>query len=154
METIFFHELENHKRDLDQFVRRSKTWLFMHGLRKLREALEKEKLSYFWHSRLNLFEKMSSATMQNHANRIRNIIDEIDNKIDNDKLILARKILTAHESNYLLRANFRVVYQNYNNRYHNRRRKDDNEFNNMILVFFIILIIWILNQDQGTSTTT
>ncbi|XP_023313312.1 uncharacterized protein LOC106649504 isoform X1 [Trichogramma pretiosum] len=154
METIFFHELENHKKDLDQFVRGSKTWLFMHGLRKLKEALEKEKLPFFWHSGLNLFEKMSSATMQNHANRIRNIIDEIDDKMDSDQLILARKILTAHESNYLIRANFRVVYQNYNNRYYNRRRKDDNEFNNMILVFFIILIIWMLNQDQSTSSTT
>ncbi|KAL7303341.1 hypothetical protein TKK_0004530 [Trichogramma kaykai] len=92
IETIFYHELENYKYHLGQFVRSSKTQLFIHGLRKLREALENGKLPYFWNERLNLFQKMSRNEVDNHANRLGSILNDIDRQIGYNKFILKKYI--------------------------------------------------------------
>ncbi|XP_023314086.1 uncharacterized protein LOC106659695 [Trichogramma pretiosum] len=92
IETIFYHELENHKNNLEEFLRHSKTQLLIHGLRKLREALENGKLPYFWNERLDLFQKMSWNELDNHANRLGSILKDIEENIENDRLVLKKHI--------------------------------------------------------------
>lgn len=58
-------------------------------MQKLHNYLVEQNLPYFWHPKYNLFDKISSKELENHANRLKNILNVIDKKIESDPFILA-----------------------------------------------------------------
>ncbi|XP_001599348.1 uncharacterized protein LOC100114275 isoform X1 [Nasonia vitripennis] len=97
IETIFYHELENRRNDLDNYLKASKTWLFMTALKKLREACRVRRLAYFWHPNHNLFERISNDELTIYAHTLEKIITRIDRQILENRYILAKEVLTRNE---------------------------------------------------------
>lgn len=59
-------------------------------LHKLREAFDSKNLPYFWHKKHNLLIKMDPMEATNCANRINNILVDLDKNFLKDNLLLAR----------------------------------------------------------------
>uniref|UniRef100_A0ABD2XM21 Mab-21-like nucleotidyltransferase domain-containing protein n=1 Tax=Trichogramma kaykai TaxID=54128 RepID=A0ABD2XM21_9HYME len=83
IETIFFHEMFKYRSDLIQFLGASKTYLFIHGRKELLAALEKRYLASFWNSAYSLIDS-SDPDYYDQVSRLRNILDGIDSKIEED----------------------------------------------------------------------
>lgn len=73
------------------------TFLFFKMLKALQEACEHRRINYFWNPNFNLIEKNGFDEMTNVANRINNIIKDIEKSIVSQSFILAKYILTKNE---------------------------------------------------------
>ncbi|XP_017880343.1 uncharacterized protein LOC108625106 [Ceratina calcarata] len=94
IDTIFLNNLEELGKDLNE---QSKTSMFFKMLKTLREVCEQCKIDYFWKPSINLMEGSDPSEMMTIANRIGDIIQDIENNIKTQSFILAKYILTGDE---------------------------------------------------------
>ncbi|XP_043586830.1 uncharacterized protein LOC122569612 [Bombus pyrosoma] len=79
--------------DIDRI---SLTYFFFEMLKELQRVCEQGKLDYYWNKEYNLLSKISQMKMYNIAQRLKNIIKDIE-KNPTDKYILAKYILNSRE---------------------------------------------------------
>ncbi|XP_033308849.1 uncharacterized protein LOC117210188 isoform X3 [Bombus bifarius] len=74
----------------------SLAYFFFEMLKELQHVCEQGKLDYYWNEKYNLLSRISQMEMYNIAQRLKNIIKDIE-KNATDKYILAKYILTSEE---------------------------------------------------------
>ncbi|XP_068972243.1 cyclic GMP-AMP synthase-like receptor [Bombus flavifrons] len=74
----------------------SLTYFFFEMLKELQHVCEQGKLDYYWNEKYNLLCRISQMEMYNIAQRLKNIIKDIE-KNATDKYILAKYILNSEE---------------------------------------------------------
>nr|XP_021199181.2 cyclic GMP-AMP synthase-like receptor isoform X1 [Helicoverpa armigera]XP_049698472.1 cyclic GMP-AMP synthase-like receptor isoform X1 [Helicoverpa armigera] len=96
IKTLFLWEVVEND---DKFwSKNSLTFLVIHMLKKLRDALALGIIKNFWCSDHNLLEKIKKETCQNWSNRISNIVDDIERNVA-DPYIVLKYFVASYELN-------------------------------------------------------
>lgn len=98
IKTMFLWEVD--KREPD-FWSQSLSIVFMEMLRKYEELLRIKNIPYYWNEDYNLISHLKDVTVTGIANFIKNVIDNVDRKIEEDPFVIATCILSEEDVNEL-----------------------------------------------------
>lgn len=92
IKTVFLWEVEQNK---DLFNNNSLSYVFMFMLKKYKQFIEKGQIPYFWNKNNNLL-KANPKALENIANKLRNIIDDIE-RHPQDPYVVAKYLVRADQ---------------------------------------------------------